>query len=267
MPLSEIEGIYLWTKVLSNEGRNIAKRAEKAEEAKDYNLAKELYLKAVAKFKNASEISGNMAEVNMLRELSNYYYARALKVDKEISKINKSISGKQSTLQPVKQETSASDVPDLLKGTGIQEPIFKAVLNIAIEIGQEGREGRHIGTAFVIGDTTNVMAKSRQLILNPFEGHSREKRIITDPETQENVKEFAQLDGIFVISTDGVVEAAGRYITIDTGMVKLQKGLGTRHSSVAAITSVTRTIGIVVSQSGGVIRIFRDGKMVSTVKP
>jgi len=85
--------------------------------------------------------------------------------------------------------------------------------------------------------------------LNPFQGYKREERIITDPDIHDNIKEFAQLDGAFVVSGDGVVEAAGRYITIDTGMVKIQKGLGTRHSSIAAMTMATESIGIVVRKA------------------
>lgn len=257
--------MILWTNVLSNEGKNIAKRAEIAQDAGDYSLAKELYLKAVAKFKEASEICEDFNEISIMRSLASYYYNRALALEKEL-RFNPILENNEA-LRSRKKEISAFDASLLLKGTGIQESVFEAVFNIAIEISREGREGHAIGTAFIVGDAAKVMAKSKQLVLNPFEGHSREKRMIIDPEIWDNIKEFAQLDGVFVVSDDGVVEAAGRYITIDTGMVKLQRGLGTRHSSVAAITSVTKALGIVVSQSGGVIRIFRDGKIVATVKP
>jgi len=68
-----------------------------------------------------------------------------------------------------------------------------------------------------------------------------------------------------VVRGDGRIEAAARYITIDTSKVGIQKGLGTRHSSVAGITLVTRAIGIVLSQSGGKISIFKDGRMVQEI--
>jgi DNA integrity scanning protein DisA with diadenylate cyclase activity len=247
----------LWIKYLAEEGRNLARSAEKAEEEGDYDLARKLYLKAVAKFKEASELGGNSNEIYIVRDLANYYNNRALKLERELGK---------PILKP-KKETSELFVSEVLKGTGISERVFETVLKMALEISSEGREGRAVGTAFIIGDTATVMAKSRQLVLNPFEGHKKEERLITDAETLNNIKEFAQLDGVFVISGDGVVEAAGRYITMDTGVVKIPRGLGTRHSSVAAITSVTEAIGIVVSQSGGVIRIFRDGKIAATLKP
>ncbi len=254
----------MWTNLLSGEGKNIAKRAQEAEETGDYNLARELYLKAEKKFREASEISGDSYEINRLRYLANDYKIKALKLEKELC--GSSTLKLKQPLQP-KKETSELIVSELLKGTGISEQVFEAVLKIAIEVSSEGREGRTIGTAFIIGDTANVMDKSRQLVFNPFEGHKREERLITEPETHNNIKEFAQLDGVFVISSDGVVEASGRYITIDTGMVKIQRGFGTRHSSVAAMTQVTDSIGIVVSQSGGVIRIFKHGKVAANVKP
>jgi DNA integrity scanning protein DisA with diadenylate cyclase activity len=89
--------------------------------------------------------------------------------------------------------------------------------------------------------------------------------MVTNHDIRENIKELAQLDGAFVIRGDGLIEAAARYITVDTSGVGIPKGLGTRHSSVAAITLVTGAIGIVVSQSGGKISIFRNGRMVQEI--
>ncbi|VVB96137.1 DisA bacterial checkpoint controller nucleotide-binding protein [uncultured archaeon] len=246
--------------MLSNEGKNLAKRAEAAHETGDYSLAIEFYKKAEKKFREASEISTDSYETNRLRYLANDYRLKALQLENEYG-------ATESRIEPKKKETPAFDIAGLLNGTGVSEQVFEAVIKIAMEISSEGREGRAIGTAFILGDAANVMAKSKQLILNPFQGYKKEERNITDPEIRDNIKEFAQLDGVFVISGDGVVEAAGRYITMDTGLVKIPRGLGTRHSSVAAMTSATKSIGIVVSQSGGVIRIFRDGKIAATLKP
>ena len=249
--------------VLLDDGRHIVKKAEIAQEKGDYRVARELYLKAIRKFKDASEISDDFNEISIIRSLISYYNNRVAQVEKEIGS---NLVVESITVQPEKKEKNESEIKELLKGTGVSEKIFEAVIKIAIEISSEGREGRSIGTAFLLGDSANVMAKSRQLILNPFQGYKREERIITDQEIHDNIKEFAQLDGAFVVSGDGVVEAAGRYITIDTSMVKIQKGLGTRHSSIAAMTLATASIGIVVSQSGGVIRIFRHGRIAATVK-
>lgn len=134
-----------------------------------------------------------------------------------------------------------------------------------MEIGREGREGQAVGTSFVVGDTDAVMTNSRQFVLNPFQGHNEAERQITESGIKGNIKEFAQLDGAFIISGDGIVESAGRYITVDMSQVKVPDGLGSRHSSIAGITLVTSSIGIVVSQSGGLITIFKNGTIVHTI--
>jgi diadenylate cyclase len=149
--------------------------------------------------------------------------------------------------------------------TDVREEVFDAVFHICTEISIEGREGKPVGTTFLIGDTKHVLEKSRQIILNPFEGHRPELRVVTNPELRENIKALAQLDGAFVISGDGFVESVGRYITVDSSSVSLPPGMGTRHNSVAAITSVTSTIGIVVSQSGGGITVFRNGRILKKI--
>jgi PAS domain S-box-containing protein len=149
--------------------------------------------------------------------------------------------------------------------TDVADSVFDAVFHICTEISIEGREGKAVGTTFLIGDIKHVLEKSRQIILNPFEGHPPESRIITNPDLKENIKALAQLDGAFVITGDGFVESVGRYITVDSSNVTLPPGMGTRHNSVAAITSVTKAVGIVVSQSGGGITVFRDGRIVKKI--
>ena len=126
---------------------------------------------------------------------------------------------------------------------------------------RDRRSGRPLLSAIVVTSLNN----SKQFVLNPFYGYPEAKRQITDVEIRGNIKEFAQLDGAFLITGTGVVEAAGRCITVDMSQVELPGGMGSRHSSVAGITQVTKAIGVVVSQSGGLISIFRDGKIVYTI--
>ncbi len=149
--------------------------------------------------------------------------------------------------------------------TDVKEEVFDAVFHISTEISIEGREGKSVGTTFLIGDADNVMAKSRQISLNAFEGQKPESRMITNQDIKENIKEFAQLDGAFVIDGSGYIRAQSRYITVDTSNVSLPKGMGTRHNSVAAMTQVTSAVGIVVSQSGGGITIFKNGIILKKI--
>jgi|Deesub1362A_J573_1020465.scaffolds.fasta_scaffold00094_22 DNA integrity scanning protein DisA with diadenylate cyclase activity len=167
----------------------------------------------------------------------------------------------------IKKEKLGFTLYDLIRESNVKHEVFESTLNIALEIGREGRGGKQIGTAFLLGDSQRVLEKSKQLILNPFAGHLIGERMITDPAIAETVKELAQLDGVFVISEDGVIEAAGRYLTVDTSEVDIPRGLGTRHAAVAAMTAATDAIGITVSESGGVVRIFKKGEIVLTIEP
>ena len=47
---------------------------------------------------------------------------------------------------------------DLLAGTDVEPGVFDAVLRIALEIAREGREGKPVGTAFLVGDVDGVLA-------------------------------------------------------------------------------------------------------------
>ncbi len=160
---------------------------------------------------------------------------------------------------------SREELEQICAGTDVAPEVVESVIRVAMEIGREGREGQAVGTSFVVGDTDAVMNNSRQFVLNPFHGHGEAERQITETGIRGNIKEFAQLDGAFIVSGDGVVESAGRYITVDMSQVKIPDGLGARHSSIAGITMVTSSIGIVVSQSGGLITVFKDGKIVQTI--
>ncbi|HYA32516.1 MAG TPA: diadenylate cyclase [Candidatus Bathyarchaeia archaeon] len=135
---------------------------------------------------------------------------------------------------------------------------LKAVLRLALELGREGREGKKVGTAFIIGDTNEVLRRSHQLILNPYKGHAADMRDIKNPSHWETIKEFAQIDGVFVIDEKGFIASAGRYLDVSTKSIELE-GLGGRHISALAITRETQAIAITVSESGGTVRLFKDG--------
>ena len=140
--------------------------------------------------------------------------------------------------------------------------VVESLIHTAMEIGAEGYEGHPVGTIVVVGDATNVMEKSRQLILNPFQGISEAERNALDPPIREAVKTFSALDGAFVIREDGVVLAAGRYLLTMSRDVKLPMGLGARHSAAASITAESKCVAITVSQTTGTVRVFREGEIV-----
>lgn len=146
----------------------------------------------------------------------------------------------------------------------INPEVLETVINLAIEIGTEGREGKQIGTAFVIGTNEELSKYTRQMIINPFSSVPENQRLITDANLRETIKGFSQLDGVFIISPEGVVVSAGTHINMDMGEIDLThlQGFGTRHRYCAGLTKATEAIAIVVSESGGTVRIFKKGDMV-----
>ncbi len=144
---------------------------------------------------------------------------------------------------------------------------LKIVVDLAVEIGREGREGKPVGTLLVVGDSRKVMACSRPVGFDPVKGYSRKERNLDDPRIREGIKEIAQMDGAFIISADNVVEAACRYLDCSAADVTLSKGLGARHWAAAAISRATNAVAVSVSESNGTVRIFHNGEVVLRIEP
>jgi DNA integrity scanning protein DisA with diadenylate cyclase activity len=156
------------------------------------------------------------------------------------------------------EEKASIDTQGL--GAEFSSQVVEALVSLAMAIGHEGFEGHPIGTIFVLGDSTAVMEKSRQLTINPFQGISEAERNVLDPKIREAIKNFAVLDGAFIIREDGVVLAAGRYLQVES-TVELPLGLGARHAAAAGITVETKAVAISVSQSSGAVRVFKNGQV------
>lgn len=154
----------------------------------------------------------------------------------------------------------------LCQVTEYDPEILDTLIQLAVEIAREGREGRRIGTIFTLGDEQAVLAKSRCLILDPLSGHPEPTRHISNPNLRGTIKELAQLDGGFVVSHDGVVLSACRYLDAVSSAVEVPLGLGSRHIAAANMSAVTNAVGIVVSESS-VVRLFCHGKLVGEIIP
>ena len=135
------------------------------------------------------------------------------------------------------------------------------------EIGREGREGKPVGTMFVVGDTRKVLSMSRPINFNPFRGYSEAERDIRDRKVREQIKDVAQLEGAILIRRDGVAEAACMYLDVLAEGITLSKGLGTRHWAAAAISRKTKAVAVAVSQSSGTVRLFQNGEVVLHIEP
>ncbi len=154
----------------------------------------------------------------------------------------------------------------LCEVTEYNPDVLDPLIGLAVEIAREGREGRRIGTLFTLGDEAAVLSRSRALILDPLFGHPESSRHVTNLNLRGTIKELAQLDGGFVVSHDGIVLSACRYLDAVSAEVDVPLGLGSRHIAAANMSSVTKAVGIVVSESS-VVRLFCHGHLVAEIIP
>lgn len=151
--------------------------------------------------------------------------------------------------------------------TSVPLETLKTVVDLAVEIGREGREGKAVGTMFVVGDTRRVLTHCQPAGFDPVKGYPRGERDLHDPRVREATKEVATLDGAFIVSPEGIVEKAAQLVDAPYANLTLSKGLGSRHWAGAAISKVTHCIAIVVSQSSGTVRIFQNGEVMLRIEP
>ncbi len=151
--------------------------------------------------------------------------------------------------------------------TSVPLETLKTVLDLALEIGREGREGKPVGTMFVVGDTRRVLEHCHPAGFDAVKGYARKERNLEDARVREAVKEIAPLDGAFVVSPDGTVEKSCQLIDALHANLTLSKGLGSRHWAGAAISKNSKAIAVVVSESNGTVRLFQNGEVVVRAEP
>ncbi len=160
---------------------------------------------------------------------------------------------------------ASSDLPVISEI--VRPEVFETVLNLALQISTEGKEGRKpIGTIFVLGKHEEVLRFSHPMVINPFQGYPEEERNILDHRLKETVKEFSSIDGAFVFRDDGVILAAGRHLDASGENIEIPLGLGSRHRAAAGITSLTDALAIVISEETGGVRIFHHGKIFMEIE-
>jgi hypothetical protein len=198
-------------------------------------------------------------------------YTGPINLDGLLAAVEEAASGSGASLgegSVVKRTGPLADLLDEVcsERRGVNNRTLRRVVNLAVEIAREGREGRKIGTLFVVGDSEGVLKHSRPMILDPLYGHPDESKRIDDPNLRETLKELAQLDGAFVVSNEGVVLSAARYIDAVSNHLEVPLGLGSRHVAAASVSSRTDAVAVAVSESS-TVRMFDDGEVVSEIVP
>ncbi len=161
-------------------------------------------------------------------------------------------------------EAMHTGIYNLFVNSRADPEVIRDVLHLVIELGKKGQKGEPVGALFVVGDAGKVMNKSRPLSYNPFE---KSHVHVGDSIVNVMLKEFSRLDGAFVISDEGKIVSAYRYLEPSAEGIDIPKGLGTRHMAAASITRDTNAIGVVLSESDGLVRAFKGGELVLELDP
>jgi Uncharacterized conserved protein len=169
-----------------------------------------------------------------------------------------------SLVHVVVNETMRSGLYSLFTDSRAEANVVRDVFEVAVDLGKKGQKGKPVGALFVVGDAGNVMNKSKALSYNPFE---KSYVHVGDPIVTVMLKEFSRLDGAFVISDAGKIVSAYRYLEPAAEGIDIPKGLGARHMAGAAISSETNAISVVLSESDGLVRIFKHGELILQVDP
>jgi hypothetical protein len=155
------------------------------------------------------------------------------------------------------RERSVDDIQSLFATREVAQ-----LIDIALRLAAEGREGKPIGTIFVLGSEDQLASYVRQLVLNPCKGHPQRDRNIHSPEFFETIREFAGLDGGFIINRKGIIQSAGTYLDAPAKKARFRPGLGARHAAALSITAVTEAIAIAISASSGTVTVFHEGRAI-----
>lgn len=148
----------------------------------------------------------------------------------------------------------------------IRRDVFEKVLTLCLELGHEGREGKPVGAIFVVGDHRDVQKYCREGRINPFKGYTEKERNVLDESIRETVKEIAKIDGAFILKGNGVILSGGTVLQPAASPETIPQGLGARHAAGAAITAITKSIAITLSESTGTVRVWRRGTMITEIE-
>ncbi|UCG32182.1 MAG: diadenylate cyclase [Phycisphaerales bacterium] len=148
----------------------------------------------------------------------------------------------------------------------VKRVVFQRVLTIALELANEGREGKPVGALFVLGNWRELEPFCVQNIINPFKGYTEKERNVLDDKIKDTVKEFSALDGAFIIKGSGVIVSTGTTLRPNISGEPLPQGLGARHATAAAMTASVKCVAITLSESDGTVRVWRRGQIITEIE-
>ena len=151
--------------------------------------------------------------------------------------------------------------------TSVPFETLKAVVDVAVEIGREGREGKAVGTLIVVGDVRNVLARSRTLGFDPFKGYRRKERNLRDvprPRGDQGDRPDRRR-----LRRRPRRHRRGRLPDHRRPDHRPDPPQGPRHPPLGRRRDHQRhdALAVVVSQSTGTVRLFQKGEVILRIAP
>jgi len=100
--------------------------------------------------------------------------------------------------------------------------------------------------------------------LRPFYKIKSDTKLILLTKRRECIQKASQVPLHAVLIPDVRLTRSG-YLNVSYHGEALPQGLGTRHTAAAAITQVTDSVALTISESTGKVTLFRGGKIITVI--
>ena len=153
-------------------------------------------------------------------------------------------------------------------GDAVPLDMLRAVVDLATEIGREGREGQPVGTILVVGDTRKVLSMSRFQNFNPFRGYTPGRARRPRPRRPRADQGDRQ-------ARRGDPDRPRRHRRGRVPVPERPRPTASRSARGSArgtwpprgSARQTNAIAFAVSQSSGTVRVFQNGEEVLHIEP
>lgn len=118
---------------------------------------------------------------------------------------------------------------------------------------------RRVGSMLIVGDPDLVRPFAVECEYVKFDTLEAEHRRVGHPAAQELIRKLASVDHVYLVDQDGNLVSLLEYIFPPGGPRAL--GLGSRHTSAAALSANSDVVVFTVQGSTGKIRAYRGGEV------
>jgi hypothetical protein len=139
----------------------------------------------------------------------------------------------------------------------LEPAVFRDVITVALQLKNIPKE-RRTGSMLVVGDPSEVRPYAQRCEFVTFGTIKRDDRQVGSPEARQLIRKLAPVDHVYLVDTHGYLHSLVEYIFPPEGPQAL--GLGSRHTSAAALSAAVDVVAVTVQGSTGTIRAYHKGE-------